>query len=163
VLTHTEQVELPYTQRQVFDLVADIESYAQFLPSVISARILKRDGNTLWVTQLVRFTILPLTIATRAVFDPHASIRIVCDTSKVVRFTELWTFTPNAAGGTTLRSHTEYEFRSELMRRTLQARFNDLQGQTMRAFAARSRALYGSEKVSAGWAVPAPPDPPSVI
>ncbi len=143
MLTHTEQVDLPYTPLQVFDLVADIESYPRFLPSVISARILKRDGNTLWVNQLVRFTILPMQIATRAVFDAPASIRIVCDDSKVVRFTELWTFAGNAGGGTTLRSHTEYEFRSELMRRALDAKFNDLQGQTMRAFVARSRALYG--------------------
>ncbi len=148
MLTHTEHVELPYTPRQVFDLVADIESYPHFLPSVISARILKRDGNTFWVSQLVRFTILPLTISTRAVFDPPASIHIVCDKSKVVRFTELWTFAENAAGGTTLRSHTEYEFRSELMRRTLDAKFNDLQAKTMLAFAARARALYSTGKES---------------
>ena len=141
--THVEQVDLPYTPRQVFDLVADIESYPRFVPSVISARILRRDGNTLWVNQLVRFMVLPLPIATRAVLEAPTSIHIVCDDSKVVRFSELWTFAANPSGGTKLRSATEYEFRSELMRRALDAKFNDLQRATMRAFAARCRLLYG--------------------
>jgi coenzyme Q-binding protein COQ10 len=143
VATHIEQVDLPYTQRQVFDLVADIEAYSQFLPSVISARIKSRAGNTLWVDQLVRFTVLPMPIATRAVFHAPNSIHIVCSDNPVVTFTELWTFAPNSAGGTHLRSSTEYTFRSNLLRRALDAKFGDLQAATMRAFAARARALYG--------------------
>lgn len=141
--THVEQVELPYTQRQVFDLVADIEAYAQFLPSVISARIKRRAGNTLWVDQLVRFTVLPMPIATRAVFDAPNSIHIVCSDNPVVTFSELWTFVPRGDGGTHLRSSTEYTFRSNLLRRALDAKFSDLQAATMRAFAARARVLYG--------------------
>ena len=61
----------------------------------------------------------------------------------MVRFTELWTFAAGPANGTTLRSATEYEFRSGLMRRALDARFNTLQRDTIRAFAARARVLYG--------------------
>jgi coenzyme Q-binding protein COQ10 len=145
VPAHVEQVDLAYTQRQVFDLVADIESYPSFLPNVISARIKSRDGNTLFVDQLVRFTVLPMPIATRAVLLPPESIRIECRDNKVVTFTELWTFSPLPAGGTRLRSSTDYEFRSQLMRRVLDARFNELQRTTMRAFAARARMLYGGK------------------
>jgi coenzyme Q-binding protein COQ10 len=142
--THIEQVDLPYTQRQVFDLVADIEAYAQFLPSVISARIKSRAGNTLFVDQLVRFTVLPMPIATRAVLDAPNSIQIACSDNPVVTFTELWTFAPRGDGGTHLSSRTEYTFRSNMLRRALDSRFNALQGATMRAFAARARALYGA-------------------
>jgi coenzyme Q-binding protein COQ10 len=141
--THHEQVDLPYTQQQVFDLVADIESYPRFLPNVISARIRTRDGNTLWVDQLVRFTVLPMAIATRAVLDSPSRIHIACHDNKVVRFNEVWTFAGAPHGGTILASATEYEFRSAFMRRALDAKFNDLQHATIRAFQARARVLYG--------------------
>jgi coenzyme Q-binding protein COQ10 len=143
VARHFETIDLPYTPPQVFNLVADIEAYPQFLPSVISARIKSRDGNTLFVDQLVRFTVLPMPIATRAVFDAPHSIQIVCGDNPVVTFTELWQFAPRPDGGTHLSSATDYQFRSGLLRRALDAKFGDLQRATIRAFAARARALYG--------------------
>lgn len=141
--SHTEQVDLPYSPRQVFDLVADIESYPRFLPSVISARIRRRNGDMLWVDQRVRFALFRVSIATRAVLQAPIRIHIVCQDNPLVRFKQIWTFADNLAGGTRLRSSTEYEFRAKLMRLALDATFKDLQRATMDAFATRARLLYG--------------------
>jgi coenzyme Q-binding protein COQ10 len=43
--SHQETKILPYTPQQMFDLVADIESYPQFLPWCTSARIIRREGD----------------------------------------------------------------------------------------------------------------------
>ena len=37
---------LPYAAEQVFDLVADIERYPEFLPGCVDASILERQENT---------------------------------------------------------------------------------------------------------------------
>ncbi len=42
---HTEQQLSPYTPKQLFDLVVDIEKYPQFLPWCRAARILERNEN----------------------------------------------------------------------------------------------------------------------
>ena len=43
--THQETRFLPYPPDKLFDLVADIESYPEFLPWCVGARVLKREGN----------------------------------------------------------------------------------------------------------------------
>ena len=43
--THAEQRVLPYTPEQLFDLVADIERYPEFLPWCVGARIRKREAD----------------------------------------------------------------------------------------------------------------------
>ena len=48
--THAEKRVLPYTPEQLFDLVADIERYPEFLPWCVGARIRKRDGNVVTPT-----------------------------------------------------------------------------------------------------------------
>lgn len=48
-----QTVELPFTCDQLFDLVADIESYPLFLPHWRSARIVRREADTLYVEQEV--------------------------------------------------------------------------------------------------------------
>ena len=43
--THAERRTLPYTPEQMFDLVAGVERYPEFLPWCIASRITKREGN----------------------------------------------------------------------------------------------------------------------
>ena len=43
--THTETRRLPYTAQQMYDLVADVESYPKFLPWNSAARIRSRPAD----------------------------------------------------------------------------------------------------------------------
>ena len=42
---HSDTRVLPYTPEQMFDLVADMERYPEFLPWCRAARIIKRAGR----------------------------------------------------------------------------------------------------------------------
>src|SRR5271154_4409584 len=48
---------LPYRPDQLFDLVADIEKYPQFLPWCIGARIRQRDGNEVTADLVIGFKV----------------------------------------------------------------------------------------------------------
>jgi coenzyme Q-binding protein COQ10 len=141
--THSEQIDLPFSQQQVFDLVADIETYPRFLPHVASARIRRRDGNTLWVDQVVRFKMLRLNFSTRAVLQPNSQINVVCTDSPMGTFNETWTFTANAAAGTRLQAHTDFEFRSRLVQAALSGSLGEMLKTTIRAFDRQARKRYG--------------------
>jgi coenzyme Q-binding protein COQ10 len=49
--THAERQIVPYTPEQLFDLVADVGSYPQFLPWCVGARVRSRT-ETLLVSDL---------------------------------------------------------------------------------------------------------------
>ena len=61
-MSHTERLHLKFTPTQLFDLVADVEHYPDFLPWVIAARILRRDDQTLWVDMTMGDKVCPQTI-----------------------------------------------------------------------------------------------------
>jgi coenzyme Q-binding protein COQ10 len=42
----------------LFDLVADVERYPEFVPCWVAARILRREGNRYWTEQVVRVKFL---------------------------------------------------------------------------------------------------------
>jgi coenzyme Q-binding protein COQ10 len=147
---HVAQADLPYAPQQVFDLVADIENYPKFLRHVAAARIARRDGNTLWVDQVVRFKMLRLKFSTKAVLDPPWRIHIVCDESAFGTFDDEWSFTDGPASGTHLRCRTEFQFRSSLLRVAMDATLGEVLKATVLAFQSRARQLYGKTVPSAG-------------
>jgi coenzyme Q-binding protein COQ10 len=140
--THTDQLDLPYSPRQVFDLVADIESYPLFLPHIASAHIRERRGNEWDVDQVVRLKMLRLAFSTHALLEPPKHIRIVCNDSNLASFTEDWAFAEGPNGGTRLSCTTQFHTRSGLLNRIVDIAFADVHRTTMHAFAARARVLY---------------------
>jgi coenzyme Q-binding protein COQ10 len=141
--TYRAEADLPYAPEQVFDLVADIERYPVFLRHLAAARITRRDGNTLWVDQVVRIAMLRLRFRSRAVLERPTRIHVVCDDSVFGRFDEAWTFAPGPLGGTRLRCEATYELRSAVLRVGLGTVLGEILAATVRAFQARARQMYG--------------------
>ena len=46
--THAEQRFLPYAPEKLYDLVADIERYPEFLPWCVGARVLRREDRVIY-------------------------------------------------------------------------------------------------------------------
>ena len=53
--THAEKRHLPFTPQQMFDLVADIERYPEFLPWCVGTRIRSRDGDTILADMIIGY------------------------------------------------------------------------------------------------------------
>ena len=74
---HTERCNLPYAREQLFDLVADVERYPEFLPWLVAAHVGRRDGNTVWVDMEVGTTFLRKRFASRAILERPERIDII--------------------------------------------------------------------------------------
>jgi len=55
--THAEKRHLPYSQKQLFDLVAEVNRYPEFLPWCTACRITKRDGDIFFADLVIRFKV----------------------------------------------------------------------------------------------------------
>lgn len=154
--SYSQRRHLRYAARQLFDLVADIEKYPEFLEWFVATRILHRDGNVLEVAQIMRFAGVRTQIVTRAMLDPLREIAITTRDPRFKSFDQRWTFTPAPDGGTTVEYQSTIELRSSLLQRVVGALFDERQIAeiTVNAFERRARQICGPPLDSLPCAAP---------
>lgn len=147
---HHEIRKLPWVARQMYDLVADVESYPQFLPWNAAARIRRRtsqdDGRMLMEADLViSFKVFRERFGSRVLLDP-AALRI--DTEyldgpfKYMKST--WAFRDLPEGGSEVEFNVDFEFRNAILQGVIGLVFNEAMQRIVRAFEDRARKLYGT-------------------
>ena len=67
--THAEQRVLPYTAEQLFDLVADVGRYPEFLPWCVGARIRERSDTLIVADLLIGFRMFRERFTSRVTLD----------------------------------------------------------------------------------------------
>lgn len=146
---HQETRQLPYTAAQMYDLVADVARYPEFLPWTSGARIRSRtpdaEGREVMEADLiVSFKVFREKFGSRVVLDP-ASRRI--DTQYIdgpFKFMRShWLFRDLDGGGCEVDFFVEFEFRNALLQSLIGVVFNEAMTRIVRAFEGRAKALYG--------------------
>jgi coenzyme Q-binding protein COQ10 len=75
--THAERRPMPYTKKQMYDLVADVERYAEFLPWCMAVRIRRRESTTVFVADLViGFKMVRERFTSRVTLNPEDRIDV---------------------------------------------------------------------------------------
>jgi coenzyme Q-binding protein COQ10 len=110
----SERRRLGFTRRQLFDLVADVERYPEFLPWIRTARILRREGKTLWVEMLVGPKFLRRRVRSKGVLHPPHRIDITSRDAPFKRLAQHWRFETARGGGAIVEFRAAFEFRSRL-------------------------------------------------
>ena len=139
---------LPYTPRQLFDLVADVERYPQFVPWVTRLGVRNRRQDGQGITRLdaeaeVGFSIIHERFATRVrLDDPALAIDVELISGPFRQLTNQWRFKPHPTG-VELRFEIDFEFKSRLLERLLAANFHRAVTRLVGCFEDRARVLYG--------------------
>ncbi|HEM45729.1 MAG TPA: type II toxin-antitoxin system RatA family toxin [Alphaproteobacteria bacterium] len=135
--------DVRYSPRQMFELVADIESYPRFLPEYAAARIERRDGDTLRVRQVLRLPGRRLDFTTLARLRPPRSIDITGIEGPFRTLRIGWTFAARDAGGCRIRYRMEYALSSRLLALLADRMMPGMARRTLAAFDRRARQVYG--------------------
>src|SRR5271166_2319963 len=98
--TYSQQLHLNYSVEQMFDLVADIERYPDFVPSITATRIRRREGTKIYADMTIGTRLLAKRFASVALLDRPRRIEVSSSDPIVERFVQLWTFTPSPERGT---------------------------------------------------------------
>jgi coenzyme Q-binding protein COQ10 len=147
---HSESRVVPYDADLMFAIVADVERYPEFLPWVVSLRVLSRvkdEGKEIIVAEMqVGFSALRERYTSRIVMDPAARRIDVRQVHGVFRELEnCWRFTPEGKG-CRIDFYVAFEFRSRLLSAIAGSAMSLAVSSMTRAFEERARKL-GSKEV----------------
>jgi len=152
--SHTETKRLPYTARQMYDLVADVASYPEFLPWNSAARIRSRkpitiedmgEGEVMEADLVISFKVFRERFGSRVTLWPERG-RI--DTEYLDgpfrHMKSTWVFR-DIPGGCEVDFHVDFEFRNAILQGIIGVVFNDAMQRVVRAFERRAATLYGRD------------------
>lgn len=137
----------------MFDLVADVGRYPEFLPWVVGMRIRARTPEMIVADMLVGFRAVRESFTSRVHLDRPARIDVEYVAGPLRYLHNRWLFTPTggAGGGTGSRLdfHVDFEFRSRIFERLAGRFFEKALLRMVTAFEARAGELYGNRSLSA--------------
>jgi coenzyme Q-binding protein COQ10 len=148
--THAEQRVLPYTPRRMFDLVADIERYPEFLPWCVAVRVTKREGDTVFADLVVGLGMMRETFTSKVTLSPPPGgdragrIDVTYLNGPFRYLNNHWLFEPAANGACRIDFYIDFEFKSALLQKLMEAVFNEAVRRMVGAFESRARKIYGS-------------------
>lgn len=145
--THAEQRRLPYGAEQLFDLVADVERYPEFLPWCVGARIRERTDNTITADLLIGFRMIRERFTSKVVLDRPGRIDVAYSEGPFRYLTNHWLFIPQEDGSCVIDFFVDFEFHSRMLQKIIGMLFNEAVRRMVGAFESRARALYGAPTV----------------
>ncbi len=136
---------MPYTQKQLFDMVADIERYPEFLPWCTAARIRKREGNIVVADLMIGFKMVRERFTSKVEINPPSAIHVRYAEGPFKYMNNHWVFDPMPDGGTLIDFYVDFEFHSKVLQKIMGALFNEAVKLMVSAFEKRAVQLYGPD------------------
>ena len=140
---HTETRNLPYTPDQMFDLVADVKRYQEFLPWVAATRVRSNSETEMIADLVVGFKSLKETFTSKVIKRRPDSIVIDYVEGPLKFLHNSWKFRPDGKGGTNIDFCVDFAFKSRLFETLAGQMFDRALRRMIGAFEARAHELYG--------------------
>tara|TARA_R110000787_G_scaffold200560_5_gene311514 strand:+ start:175 stop:618 length:444 start_codon:yes stop_codon:yes gene_type:complete len=145
--THSETRTLPYSAQQMYDLVADVARYPEFLPWTAAARIKsledQGDHSVMDADLVISFKVFRERFTSRVVLWPEA---MKIDTEYLdgpfKYMKSNWAFA-DVEGGCEVQFFVDFEFRNAILQKIIGVVFNEAMQRVVKAFEKRAQALYG--------------------
>ncbi len=141
--THAEHKLVPYTAEQMFDLVADVARYPEFLPWCAGARIGSHTDTEVVADLTIGFGPFRESFTSRVELDRAHRVRVRYERGPFRYLNNQWTFTP-APGGCRVDFFVDFEFRSRMLQAAIGVVFNEAVRRMVNAFLKRASDVYGA-------------------
>lgn len=139
----SRSVLVMYSAEQMYNLVSDIESYAEFLPGCIGGHIDYQEGEQLEATLEVAKAGLSHSFSTRNKMIHGKSIEMQLLEGPFEYLTGIWTFQPLGKDGCKVSLELEFEMSNKLAQVTLGGLISQVMNTTVDAFGKRAEQIYG--------------------
>jgi len=144
-----ETRRLPYSAAQMFDLVADVGRYPEFLPWVVATRIKSDDGTEMVADMLVGFKALREKFTSRVHKERPYHLRVHYVDGPLRDLDNSWTFRDLPEGGCEIDFSVDFAFKNKMFEMLAGQYFDRAFRKMVAAFETRADELYGSEAASA--------------
>ena len=146
---HSEKKHLPYTPEQLFELVADVGRYDEFLPWVVAVRVRSSSETETVADLVVGFNAFKERFTSRVVKERPSRICVDYVEGPLKYLHNEWTFARAAHGGTDVGFSVDFAFKSRLFETVAGSMFDRALRRMTTAFEQRAAALYGNSNSSA--------------
>ena len=140
--THAEQRLIHHTPEQLFDLVADVRRYPEFLPWCLAARIKERSQTMLVADLIIGFQMFKEQFTSHVSMDrDNLIIEVEYAEGPFKYLKNRWKFIEHP-DGCVIDFYVDFEFRSRLLQTVIESLFTEAVKRMVRAFEARADQLY---------------------
>lgn len=159
---HAEQKLVPYRAEQLFDLVADVGKYPEFLPWCVGAHVRSRTEAEVLADLLIGFGPFREGFTSRVALHRPSLIRVRYENGPFRYLTNQWRFVSDTRG-CRVDFFVDFEFRSRILQAAIGVVFNEAVRRMVNAFLKRARDVYGPPPatLAVSAARPAPVKTPS--
>jgi coenzyme Q-binding protein COQ10 len=144
---HSESKIVAYQPEQLFDLVADVGKYPQFLPWCVGSRIRTRTETEMVCDLTIGFGPFRETFTSRVTLERPGRVKVRYENGPFRYLNNQWDFKPHPRG-TEVDFFVDFEFRSRILQAAIGVVFTEAVHRMVAAFLKRARTVYG------------PPQPP---
>lgn len=142
---HAETRIVAYTPAQMFDLVADVGRYPQFLPWCVGARVRTKTETELVADLTIGFGPFRESFTSRVALDRPGGIKVRYENGPFRYLNNHWTFAPDPRG-CKVDFFVDFEFRSRILQAAIGVVFHEAVRRMVNAFLTRARQVYGPPK-----------------
>jgi coenzyme Q-binding protein COQ10 len=135
----------------MFDLVANVEKYPQFVPLCRTLKVRSRtqkDNETIVIVEMtVAYKKIQQTFTSRVTLDkPNLKILVEYLDGPFSRLQNRWTFQPTGEGASEIEFFIDYEFKSRTLAMLMGAMFDTAFRKFATAFEKRADEVYGQQQ-----------------
>ncbi|MDR6850707.1 coenzyme Q-binding protein COQ10 [Sphingomonas sp. BE123] len=141
---HAETRRLPYTPEQMFDLVADVGRYGEFLPWVTAVRVRSNSESEMVADLMVGFKGLRETFTSRVQKQRPGHIRVEYLEGPLKHLHNDWKFRPDGEGGVLVDFEVDFSFKNRVFEMLAGQVFDRALRMMIGAFEQRAAVLYGA-------------------
>jgi coenzyme Q-binding protein COQ10 len=143
-----------HAAQQMFDLVADVERYPEFVPLCQALKIRQRtpqdDGTEIVIADMtVSFKLVRESFTSKVTLDrPNMKIRVEYLRGPFSNLENRWTFEPKSETDCDVGFFLSYEFKSRMLALLMGSMFDAAFSRFAAAFEKRADQVYGKPQVS---------------
>ncbi|PZU08553.1 type II toxin-antitoxin system RatA family toxin [Sphingomonas sp.] len=147
---HSETRALPYAPEEMFDLVADVARYGEFLPWVVGVRVKSNSETEMVADLLVGFKALREKFTSRVTKERPGRIHVDYLDGPLSHLTNDWAFRPDGKGGCLVDFAVDFAFRSRMFEALAGQVFDRALRRMIGAFEERAAVLYTGSAGASG-------------
>ncbi len=136
---------VPYSAKQMFDLVDDIDAYPEFLPGCCKTETSNRTEESVDGVMYLTKGGIKLELGTHNEMITNEEIKLRLIKGPFKRLTGIWTFSQLREDACKVSLKMEFEFSSKILSLALGVLFNQLANNMLDAFCKRAKQVYKSD------------------
>ena len=141
--THAEVRVLHHPPEQLFDLVADVEKYPEFLPWCVDARIRRREGDLVVADLVIGYRMFRERFTSTVALNRPDRIDVTYAEGPFRYLNNHWIFAPEGPDSCVIDFFVDFEFRSRVLQAMVGRVFGEAVKVMVHAFERRADELFG--------------------